>query len=48
MKLYHGSLEQIVKPEIIETNHTLDYGKGIHTEQALLFLNFIEAKEVVL
>lgn len=31
MKLYHGSLEQIVKPEIIETNHTLDYGKGFYT-----------------
>lgn len=28
MKLYHGSLEQILKPEIIETNHTLDYKTG--------------------
>ena len=28
MKLYHGSLEQVEKPEIREASRTLDYGKG--------------------
>ena len=30
MKLYHGSLEQVLKPEIREASHTLDYGKGFY------------------
>ena len=30
MKLYHGSLEQVDKPEIRESDHTLDYGKGFY------------------
>ena len=31
MKLYHGSLVVVDKPEIRETSHTLDYGKGFYT-----------------
>ncbi len=31
MKLYHGSLEQVIEPEIRESDHTLDYGKGFYT-----------------
>lgn len=31
MKLYHGSLVAVNKPEIRETSHTLDYGKGFYT-----------------
>ena len=30
MKLYHGSLESVSKPEIRESNRTLDYGKGFY------------------
>ena len=30
MKLYHGSLEQVDKPEIREASRTLDYGKGFY------------------
>lgn len=31
MKLYHGSLEVIEYPEILPSNRTLDYGKGVYT-----------------
>lgn len=31
MKLYHGSLEKINKPEIRVPNRTLDYGHGFYT-----------------
>lgn len=31
MILYHGSLEQILHPEIREPNRTLDYGSGFYT-----------------
>ena len=31
MKLYHGSLEVVVKPEIRQSNRTLDYGSGFYT-----------------
>lgn len=31
MKIYHGSLEVVSKPEIREPNRTLDYGKGFYT-----------------
>ncbi len=30
MKLYHGSLEIVQKPEIHKANRTLDYGKGFY------------------
>lgn len=30
MKLYHGSLESVSKPEIRKSNRTLDYGKGFY------------------
>lgn len=35
MKLYHGSLEQVEKPEIRETSHTLDYGKGFYATTSI-------------
>ena len=28
MILYHGSLEVVDKPAILNPNHTMDYGKG--------------------
>lgn len=31
MKLYHGSIERVDKPEIREPNRTLDYGGGFYT-----------------
>lgn len=31
MKLYHGSLAYVEKPEIRESSRTLDYGKGFYT-----------------
>ena len=31
MILYHGSLEQVICPEIKEPNRTLDYGSGFYT-----------------
>ena len=31
MKLYHGSLVVVECPEIIESDRTLDYGKGFYT-----------------
>ena len=31
MKLYHGSLVVVNKPEILESSRTLDYGKGFYT-----------------
>jgi hypothetical protein len=42
MKLYHGSLEMVTKPEIREPNRTLDYGSGFYTttsyDQALAWV----------
>ena len=31
MKLYHGSIDTVSKPEIREPSRTLDYGKGFYT-----------------
>lgn len=31
MKLYHGSIEQVVHPEIRKSSRTLDYGTGFYT-----------------
>ena len=31
MKLYHGSTGIVVKPQIIEPNRALDFGKGFYT-----------------
>ena len=31
MKVYHGSIEKVVKPELREPNRTLDYGSGFYT-----------------
>lgn len=31
MKLYHGSIEVVDKPEIRQPNRTLDYGSGFYT-----------------
>ena len=31
MKVFHGSLVKVCNPEIRETTHTLDYGKGFYT-----------------
>ncbi|CAK7003853.1 MAG: hypothetical protein PARBA_00146 [Parabacteroides sp.] len=42
MKLYHGSLETVEKPQIRLANRTLDYGSGFYTttseEQAELWV----------
>lgn len=31
MNLYHGSLEIVENPVILEPSHTMDYGKGFYT-----------------
>ena len=31
MKIYHGSIEQVEKPELRPSNRTLDYGRGFYT-----------------
>lgn len=31
MKIYHGSLEVIERPLILQPNRLLDYGKGFYT-----------------
>ncbi len=31
MKLYHGSLEKVLRPELRIPNRTLDYGSGFYT-----------------
>ena len=31
MKIYHGSIEIVERPEIRESNRTLDYGQGFYT-----------------
>ncbi len=31
MKLYHGSTEIVVKPQIVKPNRALDFGKGFYT-----------------
>ena len=42
MILYHGRIEQVVKPEIRSANRALDYGNGFYTttseEQATLWV----------
>ncbi|OKZ14849.1 MAG: hypothetical protein BHV77_16805 [Bacteroides sp. 43_108] len=42
MIVYHGSIEQVEKPEIREANRALDYGNGFYTttseEQAVLWV----------
>lgn len=35
MRLYHGSLNIVEKPEIRETTHTLDFGSGFYTTTSL-------------
>lgn len=35
MKIYHGSLEVVMLPEIRQSNRTLDYGKGFYTTTSL-------------
>ena len=31
MKVFHGSLDKVIRPEIREASRTLDYGKGFYT-----------------
>ena len=31
MKLFHGSIEKVERPEIRKSNRTLDYGQGFYT-----------------
>lgn len=31
MKIYHGSIEIVERPELRESNRTLDYGQGFYT-----------------
>jgi len=31
MKIYHGSIEVVEKPEFRPSNRTLDYGRGFYT-----------------
>lgn len=31
IKIYHGSLEMVLRPEIRKSNRTLDYGSGFYT-----------------
>lgn len=31
MKIYHGSIEKVEKPELRKSNRTLDYGSGFYT-----------------
>lgn len=35
MKLYHGSTEKIETPQIIKSNHFLDFGYGFYTTTSL-------------
>ena len=35
MKLYHGSIEKVEKPELRKSNRTLDYGTGFYTTTSL-------------
>ena len=35
MKIYHGSLEVVMLPEIRPSNRTLDYGKGFYATTSL-------------
>ena len=30
-KIYHGSIEDVKRPEIRHPNHSLDYGSGFYT-----------------
>ena len=43
VKIYHGSLEIVESPRILEPNRTLDYGKGFYTTTS-----FDQAKDWVL
>lgn len=31
MKIYHGSLEMVEQPKILQPNRKLDYGEGFYT-----------------
>ena len=31
MKIYHGNIEQAERPELRQSNRTLDYGSGFYT-----------------
>ena len=31
MKIYHGSIEVVERPELRPSNRTLDYGRGFYT-----------------
>ena len=31
MKIYHGNIEQVERPELRQSNRTLDYGSGFYT-----------------
>ena len=56
MKIYHGSLEVIERPLILQPNRLLDYGKGFYTttskRQAIewverhIALHFIESIKI--
>ncbi len=35
MKIYHGSIEKVEKPELRKSNRTLDYGSGFYTTTSL-------------
>jgi hypothetical protein len=35
MRLYHGSIEKVEKPELRKSNRTLDYGTGFYTTTSL-------------
>ena len=45
MKIYHGSTEQVEKPELRQSNRTLDYGSGFYTttsfKQAEEWVDFV-------
>lgn len=45
MRLYHGSIDRVERPEIRNPFRTLDYDL-FHTERSLESLKFIEANEV--
>ena len=35
MRIYHGSIEKVEKPELRKSNRTLDYGSGFYTTTSL-------------
>ena len=49
MKIYHGSIEQVVALEIRESNRTQKtFVHEYDTSEALKYVTFLDAKEVVL